>query len=114
MRNQFFEQSRIKNINSMTKSNVLSEVSKKFPNIVSNNPEQSRNNLTAEIILKPVAKPIFRKAYDVPYKLRDQVTDELNRLCKMDILVPVKFSTHASPIVIVNRELKLEFVLVVK
>ena len=86
----------------MTKSDVLSEVSKKFPNIVSNNPEQSRNNLTAEIILKPVAKPIFRKAYDVPYKLRDQVTDELNRLCKMDILVPVKFSTHASPIVIVS------------
>ena len=43
----------------MTKSNVLSEVSKKFPNIVTNNPEQSTKNLTAEIILKPVAKPIF-------------------------------------------------------
>ena len=53
--------------------------------------------------MKPDAKPIFRKAYDVPYKLRVQVTDELNRLCKMDILVPVKFIIHASPIVIVSK-----------
>ena len=87
----------------MTKSDVLSEVTKNFPNIVGNDPEQYIKIFTAEIILKPDAKPIFIKAYDVLYKLRDQVTDDLNRLFKMDILVPVKFSTHASSIVIVSK-----------
>ena len=35
----------------MTKSDVLSEVSKKLPNIVSNDPERYIKNFTAEIIL---------------------------------------------------------------
>lgn len=57
----------------------------------------------ANIVLKTDSQPIFHAAYSVPYKLREKVEKELERLCQNEILIPVKYSQWASPIVIVNK-----------
>jgi hypothetical protein len=44
------------------------------------------------------ARPIFFKAYKLPFKLRPLVEQEIQRLCIDGILEPVKTSEWASPI----------------
>lgn len=78
------------------------EINIKFPNVISQVCEPILG-YEAEIVMKDEASPIFHKAYSVPFKLRDQVSDELDRLVKENVLVPVKHSKWASPIVVVPK-----------
>lgn len=57
----------------------------------------------AELVLKSDV-PIFKKAYDVPYRLRDKVVDYLNKLEKEKVITPIKTSEWASPVVIVMKK----------
>lgn len=57
----------------------------------------------ANVVLKPGATPIFRNSYKVPYALAEQVKDELQRLIKMGVLVPVAYSEWASPMVCIRK-----------
>lgn len=58
---------------------------------------------SAHIVVKPDQTPIFHAPYSVPYKLRDKFSDDITRLVKEKILVPVKRSKWASPVVIVPK-----------
>lgn len=83
--------------------NVVSLIKSKCPSVLSDQPNQTIKNFTAEIVMSDNAVPIFHKAYTVPFKIREKVNNELDRLCAEGIRVPVEFSDWASPVVIVNK-----------
>lgn len=54
--------------------------------------------------------PIFKKAYDVPYRLKDKVSVHLGKLESEKVITPIDTSECASPIIIVmkkNDEIRL-------
>jgi len=81
----------------------LDTLAVKFPNIIPSS-NQVIKNYKAEILLKNNVKPIFHKAYTVPFKLRDKVNIEIKGLVNEGILEQFKFSKWASPIVIVPKK----------
>ena len=58
--------------------------------------------IEAKLHVDPQAKP-FYKARTVPFALREKVEQELERLEKQDIIIPVKFADWAAPIVPVEK-----------
>ena len=82
---------------------VIQEIKMKFPGIFDRSLEEPMEGFEAEIHLRDDARPIFFKAYDVPFKLREKVGTELDRLEKENIIKPIKFSEWASPMVIVPK-----------
>lgn len=57
----------------------------------------------ADLTLK-VDQPIFRKAYEVPYKLREKAMAHLQQLEDLNIISPIGVSEWASPVVIVLQK----------
>lgn len=79
------------------------QLKSKFSHVFSNNMFLPVKNFEAEIILNENAQPIFCKPYSVPFGARDAVKKELDRLVENGILIPVKHSKQATPIVIVMK-----------
>lgn len=50
------------------------------------------------------AVPVFHRAYDLPYALRDKVESELGKMVKPGVLTKVTCSNWASPIVVVLKK----------
>ena len=59
---------------------------------------------TVHINMKADAKPRFCKARAVPFAMKQQVDDELDRLLEQGVIEPVTFSRWAAPIVPVAKE----------
>ncbi|XP_055923454.1 uncharacterized protein K02A2.6-like [Eupeodes corollae] len=98
------------NIRSEVVCPILNSIQENYPSIVDSQNKDPIKGFTANIVLDGVQKPIFHCAYSVPFKLRDRVKAELNRLVDEKILEPIKFSRWATPIVIVpkaNGELRI-------
>lgn len=79
-------------------NNFVDNFVKKYPNLFSDS-LGCLKNVEIDLNLKPGSKPIFCKARPLPFALRDSVEKEINRLVDLGILVPVKYSEYASPIV---------------
>lgn len=95
-----------KPLNTVRKINVdemKRNIQSKFKKVFSNDMFQPIKDFEAEIILKPDAPPIFCKPYSVPFGLREKVEEELDRLVKEGILIPIKHSNRASPIIVVKK-----------
>lgn len=88
----------LKCLNSLDKFNF-----EKYSQLFSKSNNSTIRDYTAEIYLTDEAYPIFSKPYPVPYGLRKKVEDELEKMCKEGVLVPVSRSRWASPIVIANK-----------
>lgn len=58
---------------------------------------------TASVTLKPGAVPVFSKAYACPFALKQKVENEIQALVERKVLIPVKTSQYASPIVVVPK-----------
>lgn len=52
----------------------------------------------AELIVKP-EQPIFKRAYQVPYKIKDKFLAHLDMLEEQGVITPVKASKWASPVI---------------
>ena len=82
---------------------VLELVKERYKGIFSSSLEEPMEGFEAEIYVKE-GSPIFYKAYDVPFKMREKVCNELDRLEREKIIKPIKFSEWASPIVLVPKK----------
>ncbi|XP_062709347.1 uncharacterized protein K02A2.6-like [Aedes albopictus] len=56
-----------------------------------------------ELILKH-EQPIFKKAYTVPYKLRNKLAEHLEMLEQQKVITPIKASEWASPVIVVVKK----------
>ncbi|XP_062709519.1 uncharacterized protein K02A2.6-like [Aedes albopictus] len=74
-----------------------------FPNVFKKDLSQPIIGHEANLTLKKEA-PIFRKAYDVPYRLRDKVLKHMEHLEEQRIITPIDVSEWASPVVIVLKK----------
>lgn len=79
-------------------NNFVEDVTLKYPKLFSEKLGCFKDVLV-DLPLKPDSKPIFFKARPLPFSLRASVEKELDRLVGLGILVPVKYSEYASPIV---------------
>lgn len=88
-------------INSVSKNTeLISEIKSKFPKIVAKEIDTPIEGYTAELVMKENSRPIFHCAYTVPYKLKDSISNEIDKMCKLNIFRPIKFSNWASPLVV--------------
>lgn len=101
-RDTYAEESHVSFIDKSYQKSLFSEIKEKFPNILNKN-KSSIVGYKAMIKLKDDIKPIFHCPYSVPYRLKEKVSEELDRLVNQGILIPVKYSSWASPIVVVPK-----------
>lgn len=83
--------------------NILEEITSKYPNLFSGQLGCCKD-ITVNLTVKPQSQPTFRKARPIPFALRERVGKEIDRLVDLGILVPVKSSDYASPIVPVLKQ----------
>lgn len=74
-----------------------------FPKIFDGDFSNPITGFEADLVLKE-DMPVFRKAYEVPYKIREKVIEHLDSLEKQNVITPIKVSEWASPIVIVLKK----------
>ncbi|XP_046404160.1 uncharacterized protein K02A2.6-like [Ischnura elegans] len=55
--------------------------------------------LPAQVVLKSAAKPVFRRSRPVPFALTQRVSEQIDKMAKENILMPVKYSEWATPTV---------------
>lgn len=84
-------------------SNIVSIIKQKYPIVVNASPNQSIEQCEAVLVLKEDAIPIFHAPYSVPFKVRDRVKSELDKLVENGTLKQVKFSDWATPIIVVPK-----------
>ena len=58
----------------------------------------------AKLFVDSHVKPIFCKAHPVPYSIRTQVEDQIDKLVQQKIIEPIPFSDWAAPIVPVMKQ----------
>lgn len=86
-----------------TMSCLLTEIKSKFPKVVKVGLDTPIEGFSADLVLRENTVPIFHAPYGVPFKLKEKVEVELDRLVSEKILTPVKFSRWATPAVIVPK-----------
>lgn len=82
---------------------LLSQIRSRYDEIITRSLDEPIDGFMAEIYLRDDARPVFYRANEVPYALKERVSDELDRLVRENIIKPVKRSDWASPIVVVPK-----------
>ncbi|XP_058462870.1 uncharacterized protein K02A2.6-like [Malaya genurostris] len=88
---------------------VVQSIKSKFANVFTKDFSTPIKGYEADLVLKEDV-PIFKKAYDVPYRLREKVLDYLTKLENEKVITPIKQSEWASPVIVVmkkNNEIRL-------
>lgn len=93
----------VNNLHSKPSEYAVDELKHKYSNVFEKNFSMPIVGFKAELIMKN-GSPIFKKAYEVPYRLRDRVSDYLNKLEEEKVITPVDTSQWASPIIIVMKK----------
>ncbi|XP_062554492.1 uncharacterized protein LOC134219689 [Armigeres subalbatus] len=69
--------------------NIESDIKSRFPKVFDGDFSYPKTGLEADLVLKE-DRPIFRKAYNVPFKLREKVVDHLDSLEKQNVISPLQ------------------------
>jgi Reverse transcriptase (RNA-dependent DNA polymerase) len=103
----FFQEKMINNISKIGEINIdgsIDFIRKKYVSFFDNDLSSPIKAFKVNIQLKEGAIPIFHKAYSLPFSLREKVSNEIEKLCEQNILIPVSKSEWASPIVVVRKD----------
>lgn len=85
---------------SENKNQLINLIKSKYPRIVNSEIDTPIEGFTADLVLKKDATPVFHCAYTVPFRLKDSVSAEIDKMCKQNIFRPIKYSNWASPLVV--------------
>lgn len=99
----------INNVNMDSGKIAIEDLKKQFPTVFKKNFSTPILGFKAELMMKDEV-PIFKKAYEVPYRLKDKVSTYLDKLEEQKVITPVESSEWASPIIVVmkkNGEIRL-------
>ena len=91
-------------INLESEFEIVESLRTDFANAFNSDRTKTISNIKVNVVLKDNVTPIFSKPYQTPYAIKELVEKELRDMVKDGILVPVKHSEWASPIVIVPRK----------
>ncbi|XP_052563134.1 uncharacterized protein K02A2.6-like isoform X1 [Culex pipiens pallens] len=105
---QFFSSNLIvdEQVNSLTtpkREELIEEIKNDYGEVFIKDFSTPIKGFEAELVLRSDV-PIFKKAYDVPYRLREKVLIYLDRLEKQNVITPVKSSDWASPVIVVMKK----------
>ncbi|XP_062550332.1 uncharacterized protein LOC134215065 [Armigeres subalbatus] len=77
------------NISKIDVGNIESDIQSRFPKVFDGDFSYPITGFEADLVLRE-DRPIFRKAYDVPFKLREKVVDHLDSLEKQNVITPIQ------------------------
>ncbi|XP_055601673.1 uncharacterized protein LOC129750692 isoform X2 [Uranotaenia lowii] len=83
--------------------NFEKNLKSKYPKIFDGDFSKPILGHEADLVLKD-NQPIYKKAYEVPYKLKEKVVSHLDFLEQQNIITPIATSEWASPIIIVPKK----------
>lgn len=102
-RQYFSKLSTVNKVTEYDKAKMVSEIKQKYSNVFTKDFSSPIVGFEADLVLKQDS-PIFRRAYNVPYRLRDRVSQYLEKLEKQKVITPIKTSEWASPVVVVMKK----------
>lgn len=82
---------------------IVSKINGDSPYVLNDSADQSIAQYEAELVLKVDATPIFHTPYSVPFKLRETVKAEIDKLITSGKLIPIKHSDWATPIIAIPK-----------
>ncbi|XP_062710511.1 uncharacterized protein K02A2.6-like isoform X1 [Aedes albopictus] len=85
------------------REDAVADVKRKFPTLFDKNLLNPIVGFKGDLILKDDT-PVFKKAYEVPLRLRDKVVEHLDNLEKDGVITPIEASEWASPVVVVVKK----------
>ena len=93
---------RIHQVKGVNATPVVEDIIQRYTDVFKDKLGELRN-YTASLRVDPNTKPIFCKAYHVPYALREKVGKELDRLESLGIIESIQYSEWAASIVAVLK-----------
>lgn len=111
-KNNFTTATIVKNLQIESKhEEAISMLKKKYSSVFSNDLSQPISGFEADLVFKP-NQPIFRKPYQVPYKIKEKFLDHLDGLERQGVITPIKASEWAAPVIaIVKKDNDLRMVI---
>ncbi|XP_050517971.1 uncharacterized protein K02A2.6-like [Diabrotica virgifera virgifera] len=98
---EFVSQLELENLET---ASLITEIKKEFESDFDENSNSFIKHFEIDLNLKENVQPIFHRAYDMPFALKDKVEQELKKLVELGILQKVSYSNWASPIVVVPKK----------
>lgn len=83
---------------------AISMIRKKYANVFSNDLSKPISGFEADLVFKSDQQPIFRKPYQVPYKIKEKFLEHLDGLEKQGIITPIKASEWAAPVIAILKK----------
>ena len=91
---------------------TIMKLKNEFPNVFDDDLTEPIRGFKVDVRMDINAKPFVHKAYNLPFKLRDKVSDQLDQMEKVGIIEKVEYADWASPMVVVvkpNKDLRICF-----
>lgn len=102
-RNFFSNHTLINNLMNENKEAVINDLKQQFSKVFVKDFSTPIVGFKADLVLRTEV-PIFKKAYDVPYRLKQKVDDYLDKLENQRVITPIKTSEWASPVIVVIKK----------